>query len=212
MSSTQTSREYTTGERALLLQTALAAIKSGLDSGKPLTVDPDEYPEPLQQARACFVTLNNADGSLRGCIGSLEPGKPLVNDVAQNAFAAAFRDPRFPPLRPEELEGLVLQLSVIGPQEAVTCDSEETLLANLRPGIDGLILQTPGRRATFLPAVWESLPQPRQFLAHLREKAGLAADYWSDTLQFWRYTTESFSATVAGIEESAGNTVNLSRE
>lgn len=209
MSSTRISREFTTAERTLLLQVALTSIKSGLESGKPMTANPADYPESLVQQRASFVTLNNIDTSLRGCIGSLEPGMPLVNDVAQNAFSAAFRDPRFPPVRPEELDSLILQLSIIGPREPVTFDSEDTLLSNLRPGIDGLILQAHNRRATFLPAVWESLPQPQQFLAHLKIKAGLAADYWSDSLQVWRYTTESFSAPAADIAEPAGNTVKL---
>lgn len=209
MSSTRISREFTAAERTLLLQVALTSIKSGLESGKPMTVNPADYPESLVQQRASFVTLNNSDTSLRGCIGSLEPGMPLVNDVAQNAFSAAFRDPRFPPLRPEEFDSLTLQLSIIGPREPVTFDSEDTLLSNLRPGIDGLILQAHNRQATFLPAVWESLPQPQQFLAHLKIKAGLATDYWSDSLQVWRYTTESFSAPVADIAKPAGNTVKL---
>jgi len=209
MSSTRVSEELTTGERASLLQIALASIESGFESGKQMTVNPDDYPESLVRHRASFVTLNNNDKSLRGCIGSLEPCMPLVNDVAHNAFSAAFSDPRFPPLRREELNSLILQLSIISPKENMPFDSEETLLANLRPRLDGLILQAPNRRATFLPAVWESLPQPQQFLAHLKMKAGLATDYWSDSLQFWRYTTESFSAAVTDIAGSTGGTVNL---
>jgi AmmeMemoRadiSam system protein A len=137
---------------------------------------------------------------LRGCIGSLEPRTRLVSSVADNAFAAAFRDPRFPALTAPELADMTIQLSVLGDLQPVVCGSEADLLGQLQAGIDGWVMEDQGRRGTFLPSVWESLPDPRQFLAHLKNKAGLADDYWSDTIEVWRYSTESFSADAKEIE------------
>lgn len=190
-------------EQAALLQVALASIESGLESGAPLQVDPGDYPPALSAIRACFVTLKHND-ALRGCIGSLAPVSSLVEDVARNAFAAAFRDPRFLPLTAAELQDLDISISVLGPTEPLEFGSERELLGILRPGIDGLVLQDGGHRGTFLPAVWESLPQPADFLEHLKQKAGLPANYWSDTLEIQRYTTLSFAADVAGIRRGQG--------
>jgi AmmeMemoRadiSam system protein A len=131
-----------------------------------------------------------------------------VEDVAHNAFAAAFRDPRFPALSAAELQELEIGISVLGPTESVSFGTEEELLGKLRPGIDGLVLQDGRHRGTFLPAVWESLPEPAEFLYHLRQKAGLPGDYWSETLQIERYTTESFAAHVAGIRQTRGEPVS----
>ena len=127
-----------------------------------------------------------------GCIGSLEARRPLICDVAENAFSAAFRDPRFPPLKAAELKSISLELSVLGQAERIVFDSEQDLLMQIRPELDGLILRDGNYRGTFLPSVWKSLPDARQFLQHLKLKAGLPADHWSDTLEVWRYTTESF--------------------
>lgn len=174
-----------------LLQVAGDSIRYGLHHGVPLAVHAADYAEELQPLRATFVTLNRLH-HLRGCIGVLEARRPLVEDVAENAFAAAFRDPRFPPLDEHELWGLDVHISILSPAEAMTFESEEDLVAQLRPGIDGLILHEQGRRGTFLPSVWESLHKPRDFLDHLKQKAGLPTTYWSDTLKVERYTTESF--------------------
>lgn len=179
--------------RQTLLQTAAASIQHGLESGSPLTVALDEQPTELQQTRATFVTLNRHD-RLRGCIGHLEAIQPLIIDVAENAFAAAFHDPRFPPLTKPELHGLEIHLSILSPSQPLAFSSEEELISMLRPGVDGLILEDVGRRGTFLPSVWESLPDPTEFLRHLKMKAGLPEDYWSPSIQIYRYTTESFSA------------------
>ena len=178
-------------ERRILLDVAAASIRHGLETGRPLPIRLEDYPESLREPGAAFVTLNIA-GQLRGCIGSLEARRPLVEDVAENAFAAAFRDPRFPPLRPEEYPRLEYHISILNPPEPMTVTSEADLLQQLRPGVDGLVLIEGTRRATFLPSVWEQLPDPRQFLAHLKMKAGLPADYWSDSLRFERYTVEEF--------------------
>ena len=145
----------------------------------------------LQQIRATFVTLE-IDGELRGCIGTLEAHQALVNDVAYNAHAAAFSDPRFFPLSEKEYPRLDIHISILTPAEPMRFSSENDLIAQLRPGVDGLILQDGNHRGTFLPSVWEQLPEAKQFFTHLKRKAGLPMDYWTDSLQVYRYTTESF--------------------
>jgi AmmeMemoRadiSam system protein A len=178
-------------EHILLRQIALEAVEFGLKHGKHLAIDTSRYPKPLQKPGACFVTLKLA-GQLRGCIGSLEAHQSLVNDVAYNAFAAAFSDPRFPPVSNNELENLEFHISVLTPAVAMDFDSEEDLLKQIQPGIDGLVLEENQHRGTFLPAVWESLPEAESFLRHLKQKAGLPQDYWSESIKVSRYTTESF--------------------
>lgn len=183
---------YSAAEQHTMLSLARESIIHGLDSGSPLKVSPQDYPPALQAERACFVTLTKS-GELRGCIGHLEPVQTLVEDVAENAWSAAYRDPRFPPLQPAELDDIRIEISVLGPPNPIDFDSEQDLLRQIRPGVDGLILETPdGRRGTFLPSVWESLQDPRQFLAHLKLKAGVASDYWEDGVRVWRYETEAF--------------------
>jgi AmmeMemoRadiSam system protein A len=177
--------------RATLLDLARRSIAHGLDRGQPLPLDPTDYPEPLRTRLAAFVTLN-LGGELRGCIGHLEAIQALALDVTENAFAAAFRDPRFPPLSRREFPDLSIHISVLSPPEPMTFSSEADLLAQIRPGIDGLILSDGQARGTFLPSVWESLPRASDFLNHLKRKAGLPAGYWSDRIQVARYTTESF--------------------
>jgi len=177
--------------RAQLLDTARRSIGHGLAKGQPLPVDPQQFGLPLNAAGASFVTLHIGE-ALRGCIGSLQAHRPLICDVAENAFAAAFRDPRFPPLREDELKSVKLDISVLSQAERVVFDSEQDLLNRIRPGVDGLILKDGNYRGTFLPSVWESLPDAGQFLTHLKLKAGLPSDHWSDTLEVWRYTTECF--------------------
>jgi uncharacterized protein len=177
--------------RGLLVAVAWESIQHGLNRGTPLRPDPSAFPEVLRAHRAAFVTLHHFH-SLRGCIGHLEPCMPLVADVAENAFAAAFRDPRFQPLEPWEFAGLTLEVSVLSIPEPMRVRDEADLLGQLRPGLDGLTLSDGPARGTFLPAVWEALPQPRQFLMELKRKAGLPPDGWSRTLRVERYTTEAF--------------------
>nr|WP_050799647.1 AmmeMemoRadiSam system protein A [Thiocapsa marina] len=200
MFSIEAAPAYRTEERQMLLGIAARSIEHGLNQGCPLEPDPHDYPAALQAERATFVTLQ-IDGALRGCIGVLEAIRPLVLDVAHNAFAAAFQDPRFPPLTRAELPRLEIHISVLTPPHAMQFSSEADLLGQIRPGIDGLILEDRGRRGTFLPSVWEQLPSPSEFLEHLRYKAGLPSGYWSDTLAVSRYATESFGAS---IEEAFG--------
>ena len=141
----------------------------------------------LGQPGATFVTLKRA-GDLRGCIGSLRATRPLGVDVHANAIAAAFGDPRFPPLARFEFEEIVVEVSLLTADEPIDVADEADLIARLRPGIDGLILGYGHQRATFLPQVWETLPEPRQFVAALKRKAGLREDFWSSDVKVARYT------------------------
>jgi len=148
----------------------------------------------LQEPGASFVTLH-LQGQLRGCIGSLQARRPLGRDVALNATAAAFQDDRFPPLRHRELPAVVLEVSVLSPLEPVAFKDEEELLKLLRPGVDGLVLDYPGHRGTFLPQVWAQLPEPEAFLAQLKRKAGLPAHFWNEGLRISRYTVTEYQET-----------------
>lgn len=156
-----------------------------------------EYDPLLTQARASFVTLyleGDPGQQLRGCIGSLEAHKPLVNDIAANATAAASRDQRFLPVDVSEINRLQYHIAILSEPESMAVTSEMDLLTQLRPEIDGLILSYQNRRGTFLPSVWQSLPEPLEFLKQLKHKVGLPAGFWSDELSVYRYTTESFSS------------------
>lgn len=172
-----------------LLDIARASIQHGLTTGKPISLSLTDYPEALTALRASFVTLQKHH-QLRGCIGMLEAIRPLAIDVAENAFAAAFKDSRFPVLQAYEMSELEIQISILSPPEPITFHSEQDLLNQLKPGVDGLILQAGHQRGTFLPSVWESLPEPEQFLRHLKHKAGLPFDYWSDSLRVYRYQAD----------------------
>ena len=176
-------------DRRTLLDAARASIHHGLLEHRPKAFDPAGFSDALRAERACFVTLH-IEGALRGCIGSLEPTRPLIDDAAHNAFNAAFHDPRFTPLTGPEFDRLDVSLSILNDPEPMAVRDETDLLTQLRPGVDGLTLHSLGRRATFLPAVWETVPDPRKFLAQLKRKAGLDPDTWPDDLRFERYTTE----------------------
>ena len=146
----------------------------------------------LDEPAASFVTLK-IDGDLRGCIGSLAPHRPLVEDVRGNAVAAAFHDPRFPRLGADELDRVRIEVSVLSPLEPMACSDEADLLRRLRPGVDGLVLEHEGHRGTFLPAVWRQLPRPDQFLAQLKRKAGLSPDFWAPDVRVSRYTVDCWA-------------------
>jgi len=181
----------TQDERTLLRAIALNSIRHGLEKGIPLEPDRDSLPQPLWEPGATFVTLQ-LHGRLRGCIGSFEGSRPLAEDVAQNAYSAAFMDFRFPPVSAEEVPDLDLHISLLTPLEPMVVESREDLLGQLRPGIDGLLVEDGSHRATFLPQVWESLPDPGRFLEELFLKAGLARDHWSKGLSFRRYGVVEF--------------------
>lgn len=173
----------------ILLELAGQSIKQGLHAGQALKINLDNFPDSLCQPGASFVTLT-LNGQLRGCIGHLEPVQLLLEDVIGNAAAAAFNDPRFAPLSAKEFERLEISLSILSTPEPLFFTSEEDLLKKIRPGIDGLILVEGGQRGTFLPSVWESLPNAEDFLHQLKRKAGLSKGYWSDSLQVSRYTAQ----------------------
>jgi AmmeMemoRadiSam system protein A len=146
----------------------------------------------LRQPAATFVTLKH-EGELRGCIGSLKPVRPLGVDVRKNAVAAAFCDPRFPPLPAVEFEAISVEVSLLSADEAMHVADEDDLVARLRPGQDGLVLAYGHHRATFLPQVWEALPDPREFVAALKRKAGLREDFWSPHVNVSRYGVTKWS-------------------
>jgi MEMO1 family protein len=163
-----------------LIELARRSIAIGIDTGRPAQVTADgDLPPLLAAPGAAFVTLRRRDGALRGCIGSALATRPLIVDVTQHAFNAAFRDPRFPRLDWLELAGLSLSVSVLTPPEPMQFSGEAGLLAQLRPGVDGLIIEDLGRRALFLPSVWEELADQRQFLMALKLKAALPAGHFS---------------------------------
>jgi AmmeMemoRadiSam system protein A len=180
---------YSAEQQQRVLRLAADAIESGLRQQR---YDPElkALDEALRAERASFVTLQ-LDGQLRGCIGSLEAFRPLATAVAGNAWAAAFRDPRFLPVTRPEAGRLEIHVSVLSVPEAMVFESEADLLAQLRPFVDGLVLQEGGLRGTFLPSVWETLPDPADFLRQLKRKAGLPQDYWSSSLRISRYSTQS---------------------
>lgn len=156
----------------------------------------------LQQPTACFVTLMQ-DDQLRGCIGSLEPRRTLLDDIETNARAAAFSDPRFSLLSAEEFEKTSIEISLLSPLQPITFTDEADALAQLRPGIDGVVLECGYSRGTFLPQVWQQLPTPREFIEHLKIKAGLPATFWSDAIKLQRYTVSKFreSKTASKVHE-----------
>lgn len=189
------------GRGPILIGLADRAIRAGL--GLPIlltrTDDPartDDRPAWLDERGAAFVTLHvpgpGGRPALRGCIGTLDAYRSLRQDVEANARAAAFRDPRFPPLTAPELLDLEIEVSVLSEPEPVPFASRADLVTRLRPGLDGLILEYGGRRGTYLPQVWEQLPDPADFLACLVRKAGLPQGFWSDDVKIWRYGVTAY--------------------
>jgi AmmeMemoRadiSam system protein A len=173
----------TTERGKILLPIARAAISHVLNV--PHTAD--ETAPWLAEHGACFVTLTQS-GELRGCIGSLQAHRPLLADVKSNAVSAALHDPRFAPLRAEELDITTVEISLLSATREMEVRDEADALAQLRPNVDGIIFEYGRYRSTFLPQVWESLAQPRQFLSMLRRKAGLPDDFWAEGVKLSRYT------------------------
>ena len=173
------------------LQVARQSIKHGLEEGRALQVNTSHYSSYLQQNFASFVTLYKK-GALRGCIGGLQAPQPLINDISEHAYAAAFQDPRFPVLDHNEYEQLDIKISVLGNAEKINFINEDDLLQQIRPNIDGLIIEHGYNRGTFLPSVWEQLPEKKDFLNHLKVKAGFTFDWWDNAVKISRYETFSF--------------------
>jgi len=174
----------------LLLSIARALITKQLGIFAPLAKTSD-HPW-LNEPAATFVTLK-MDGELRGCIGSLRARLTLMNDLQTNAIGAAFQDPRFPPLEKEELENIRIEISILSDPEPMIFLDEADSLSKLVPSIDGIIFECGSHRSTFLPQVWEQLPTPRMFMAHLKQKAGVTADFWSNDVMLYRYRVQKFT-------------------
>jgi len=168
-------------------QTLLAIARGAIAEQLGVPAPSFDAAQWLDEPGATFVTLTCA-GALRGCIGSLLAERALRADVENNALAAAFSDPRFPPLSAREYRDIEVEVSLLSAMQPVAVESESHALTLLRPGIDGMLLEYGGRRGTFLPQVWEQLPEPRAFLAHLKQKAGLPADFWAEEIRLSRYT------------------------
>ena len=183
---------YSPEHRKVLLDTAAGSIQLGFVEKRPLEVKVDIHPPELQELRNAFVTLY-ARGDFRGCIGSMRPIAPLVQDVAKNAYYAAFMDRRVGPLNPAEFSELKISISVLSAPEPLEFLDEEDLVKKVRSGIDGLIVYEQNTSGTLLPSVWEHISNPREFVRHVKAKAGLPTDYWSSSIRYSRYTTESFS-------------------
>ena len=180
-------------DKQTLLAVAQESIQNGLRNGNPASITSSDYSAELQETRATFVTLT-INGELRGCIGTLNAYQALVKDVAEHAYAAAFQDPRFTALTQNEFPHLHYHISILSPTEPVEFESEQDLLEKIRPGIDGLVMEEGQHRGTFLPSVWESLPDRHSFLQHLKNKAGLPKNYWSETIRIQRYTVEDIES------------------
>ncbi|MDK2979790.1 MAG: uncharacterized protein PWQ55_137 [Chloroflexota bacterium] len=164
-------------DRATLLRLARETIELTAARQALPGLDPAEYSPDLQRDGACFVTIT-IDEQLRGCIGALEAYQPLVLDVQEHAAAAASEDYRFPRVRPEEVPLLATEISRLTPTRPLDYTDAQDLIDKLRPGVDGVLIRDGGRRATFLPQVWEKLPDAHDFMAHLCAKMGAPADYW----------------------------------
>lgn len=178
-------------EKKYLLNLAREAIKYHLQ-GKELPLERPPTPSLLEK-RGVFVTLIE-NGRLRGCIGTLEPISSIVSAVRENAVAAAFSDPRFYPLTEKELENVKIEISILSPLERIHSSSPEQLLSFLKPGVHGLYICKGPASATFLPQVWEELPNPSDFVSQLCVKAGLFANEWKNPgMEFYVYTVEKFS-------------------
>jgi hypothetical protein len=177
-----------TEHNQLLIQIARQSIAHGLEKKSGLSLMLDEYPEKLRETRATFVTLK-IDSQLRGCIGTTKPVSPLVLSVSDNAWSSAFRDPRFKPLTHDEFELIHISISILTPSIPITFGTEKDLLEQLRPDIDGLIIEKGSQRATFLPSVWEALQQPEDFLHQLKLKAGMRPEVCPERV--WRYESIS---------------------
>ncbi|MDX8411085.1 MAG: AmmeMemoRadiSam system protein A [Mariprofundaceae bacterium] len=180
----------------ILTMLARSAISEAL--GRSLDGDAPLQEDWLQQKGACFVSLKK-NGELRGCIGSLEACRPLLQDVHANAVNAALHDPRFPPLTLAELDEVRIEVSLLSPTRRLEFASEAEALSQLTPGRDGVAFEYGHHKSTFLPQVWEQLPDPTVFMAHLKIKAGLAADFWHEDVLIYKYSVEKYS-------EGDGNT------
>jgi len=188
--------EFDLGSTVLALARSAIAEKLGLAG----MLDPVSHAR-LEEPSATFVTLKQA-GGLRGCVGSLQAVRALRDDVRANAVAAAFRDPRFAPLEASELPRTSLEVSLLSAEERIEAVSERQLLAQLRPGVDGVILEYGRHRATLLPQVWAQVSDPRDFFAALKVKAGLPEDFWTEGMLISRYGAVTWKEPEPALEQA----------
>jgi uncharacterized protein len=180
---------------AILLPIARAAIARELGRTHAACEEADW----LRAPGACFITLKQGE-NLRGCIGTLRAHRPLLDDVKANALGAAFRDPRFSPLALHELGLTRLEISLLSELEAISFESEPHATSQLRPGIDGVLFEYGYHQSTFLPQVWNELPDPGEFIAHLKHKAGLPPDFWDKDVKLARYTVSKWEETLDSLD------------
>jgi len=179
-------------ERAILLRIARASISAAVTVAPLPEIQIHDQLPALQTHGASFVTLTK-DGDLRGCIGTMEPYQPLILDVQEHAVAAAVSDHRFPQVSEQELDQIKIEISRLTPLQELPYNDVNELLESLRVGVDGVLISAGGRRATFLPQVWEQLPTPEQFLSHLCQKMGNTSDYWKNQhIEIYTYQVEKF--------------------
>lgn len=179
-------------EQAELLKIARNSINISVRGYSFPILNSSKLPIKLQENGASFVTLTK-QGQLRGCIGTLEAYQPLAVDVQAHAMAAALQDDRFPPVQPEELAQIEIEVSVLTPRRELDYESPQDLIQKLRPRVDGVVLQDGLRKATFLPQVWEQIPQAEEFLAHLCQKMGAAPTLWQKKhLTVYTYQVQEF--------------------
>ena len=191
-------------ELRTLAQVASESVRCAVLDRRTWHPDLADQPAPLRRPGAAFVTLRR-DGQLRGCIGTLDAVEPLAWCVADRARAAALSDPRFRPVRRDELPFLDVEVSVLSEREPFTVDSYETLVRTVLPGVDGLVVESGPQRATLLPSVWEDLPTAEEFVGALWHKAGLMPEYWSPAIRLWRYSaTRAESHVGRGPDRSRG--------
>jgi AmmeMemoRadiSam system protein A len=182
----------TEDERSQLLKLAREALTCGVNGQVTPDIDLKELPARLRVPGASFVTLTRK-GNLRGCIGTLEARRPLAEDVCEHAVAAAMQDYRFAPVHPDELPEIQIEISRLTTPVRIDYSCVEELIMQLRPGVDGVVLMDGVRRATFLPQVWEKIPEPERFLDHLCWKMGAPPDLWrSKKLDVLVYQVEEF--------------------
>ncbi len=180
-----------TQEKRLLLQVAHDSILHGLRYAGQLPVKLERFPPALQEKRGSFVSLF-INQRMRGCIGSLKASQPLAANVAENAYNAAFRDPRYAPLSPLEAQRVDIHVAVLGDLHPIEFEDEESLLNQMESGT-GIVFNAGPRRSTFLPSVWKQFASPTEFLRQLKQAAGLPRNYWGDDVSVQYYRIEEFN-------------------
>lgn len=179
--------DITNIEKKYLLNLAMHTMRTASEGGEQSVIEPMSEMSNLHKTACCFVTLIKND-CLRGCIGNLLPTMPLFRDVIKNTLSAMYDDPRFGKVTIDEIDDIQIQLSILSSLKLMPVESEADLLKKITPFVDGIVLQEGSNRGTFLPSVWESLPDPVDFIRHLKQKAGLKSNHWSDKIEIKRYS------------------------